>query len=177
MLKMQIDLTSIARRCYNVIKRRWFMSILDVNLTSIILRQNNSWKMMKRQIELTSIPGHSYNVHSVIESRAVTRTLIGGGGGGGCKFIYSCSARQISFRIDQFEFDWKKYRRAEHEYMNIHHPPPPTNVLVTVLMERGQIVNRQRKIPLNRWVERIVSNTRVDLFKTKLKKVKNNVHA
>ena len=77
---------------------------------------------MKRQIELTSIPGHSYNVDSVIESRAVTRTLIGGGG---CIFIYSCSARQISFQIDQFEFDWKKYRRAEHEYVNIHHPPPP----------------------------------------------------
>ena len=56
------------------------MSILDVNLTSLILRQNNFLKMMKRQIELTSIPGHSYNVHSVIESRAVTRTLIGGGG-------------------------------------------------------------------------------------------------
>ena len=126
-----------------------FMSILDVNLTSIILRQNNFWKMMKRQIELTSIPGHSYNVHSVIESRAVTRTLIGRG----CIFIYSCSARQISFQIDQFEFDWKKYRRAEHEYMNIH--PPPTNVLVTALVERGQIVNRQRKITLNRWVERI----------------------
>ena len=60
--------------------------------------------MMKMQIELTSISGHSCNVHSVTESRAVTRTLIGGGG----IFIYSCSARQISFQIDQFEFDLKK---------------------------------------------------------------------
>ena len=82
------------------------MSKLDVNLTSVILRQNNFLKLIKRQIELTSIPGHSHNVHRVIESRAVTGTLIGGGG---CIFIYSCSARQISFQIDQFEFDLKKY--------------------------------------------------------------------
>ena len=150
MLKMQIDLTSMARRWYNVIKRRCFnvkirrphdakqftlkrrcenvenanrsdvdcktffttslndvdfMSKLDVNQTSIILRQNIFLKMMKRQIELTSIPGHSYNVHSVIESRAVTRTLIGGVN----IRIYSCSARQISFQIDQLELGLKKY--------------------------------------------------------------------
>ena len=37
--------------------------------------------------------------------RAVARTLIGGGG---CIFIYSCFARQISFQIDQFEFDLKR---------------------------------------------------------------------
>ena len=30
--------------------------------------------------------------------RAIARTLIGGGGGG-CIFIYSCSARQVSFQI------------------------------------------------------------------------------
>ena len=40
--------------------------------------------------------------------RDVTRTLIGGGGGGGggrgCIVIYSCSARRVSFQIDQFEF-------------------------------------------------------------------------
>ena len=30
------------------------------------------------------------------------------GGGGGCIFIYSCSARRISFQIDQFEFDLKR---------------------------------------------------------------------
>ena len=79
--------------------------------------------------------------------------------------IYSCSARQISFKIDQLEFDLKKS------------PPPTTNVPVTALMERGQIVNRQRKFTLKRWFERIVSNTRMDLFKTKLKKAKYNVHA
>ena len=32
--------------------------------------------------------------------RAVTKALIGGGGGGGCIFIYSRSARQISFEIN-----------------------------------------------------------------------------
>ena len=32
--------------------------------------------------------------------RAVARTIIGGGGG--CIFIYSCSARRISFEIDCF---------------------------------------------------------------------------
>ena len=42
-----------------------------------------------------------------VEVRDVTRTSIGGGGGG-CIFIYSCSARRVSFQIDQFEFDLKR---------------------------------------------------------------------
>ncbi len=50
----------------------------------------------------------------------VTRALIGGGGG--CIFIYSCSARRISFEMNLIS---KEIRRAEHEYMNIHPPPPP----------------------------------------------------
>ena len=41
-----------------------------------------------------------------LAARAVARTLIGGGGG--CIFIYSCFARQISFQIDEFEFDLKR---------------------------------------------------------------------
>ena len=53
---------------------------------------------------------------------------MGGGGGGGCIFIYSCSARRISFEI---KFISKEIRRAEHEYMNIH---PPINALVTPLV-------------------------------------------
>ena len=44
-----------------------------------------------------------------LSSRAVTRTLIGGGG---CIFIDSCSARLISFQIDQFEFDLKRNSSA-----------------------------------------------------------------
>ena len=42
------------------------------------------------------------------DNRAVARTLIGGGGGGGCLFIYSCSARLVSFQIDKFEFVFKR---------------------------------------------------------------------
>ena len=38
--------------------------------------------------------------------RAVARTLIGGGGG--CLFIYSYSARLVSFQIDKFEFHFKR---------------------------------------------------------------------
>ncbi len=59
-------------------------------------------------------------IHSFIwpPSRGVTRALIGGGGGG-CIFIYSCSARRISFEI---KFISKEIRRAEHEYMNIQPP-------------------------------------------------------
>ena len=41
-------------------------------------------------------------------------------GGGGCIFIYSGSARLISFEID---FISKETSRAEPEYMNIHPPP------------------------------------------------------
>ena len=59
--------------------------------------------------------------------RAVARTLIGGGGGG-CIFIYSGSARLISFEIN---FISKETSRAEPEYMNIH---PPISVLATALI-------------------------------------------
>ena len=58
----------------------------------------------------------------MLMSRAVTRTLIWG-----CIFIYSCFAQQISFQIDEFEFDLKRNPSAEHEFMNIH---IPINVLV-----------------------------------------------
>jgi hypothetical protein len=47
----------------------------------------------------------------------VTRALIEGGG---CIFVYSCSARLISFEMN---LNSKEIRRAEHEYMNIHPPP------------------------------------------------------
>ena len=41
---------------------------------------------------------------SEVAIRAVARTLIGGGG----LFIYSCSARLVSFQIDKFEVDFKR---------------------------------------------------------------------
>ena len=59
-------------------------------------------------------------------TRAVARTLIGGGG---CIFIYSGSARLVSFEIKLIS---KEISRAEPEYMNIH-PPPPISVLATAL--------------------------------------------
>ena len=56
--------------------------------------------------------------------RAVARALIGGGGGGGggCIFIYSGSARLVSFEVKLIS---KEVSWAEPEYMNIHPPPPP----------------------------------------------------
>ena len=52
------------------------------------------------------------------------------GGGGVYIFIYSCSVRLISFKMNLIS---KEFRRAEHEYMNIPPPPPPINALVTPL--------------------------------------------
>ena len=43
------------------------------------------------------------------------------GGGGGCIFIYSGSARLVSFEIKLIS---KEVSRAKPEYMNIHPPPP-----------------------------------------------------
>ena len=54
---------------------------------------------------------------SILSKRAVTRVLIGGP-----IFIYSCFARQISFKIDEFEFDLERSLKAEHDYLNIHPP-------------------------------------------------------
>ena len=63
-------------------------------------------------------------------ARAVTRALIGG-----CIFIYSGSARLVSFEIKLIS---KEVSRAEPENMNIHLPPPPISVLATALkMARG----------------------------------------
>ena len=41
--------------------------------------------------------------------------------------MYSCYARRISFEINP---NSKEIRRAEHEYMNIKHPPPPPPISV-----------------------------------------------
>ncbi len=61
-------------------------------------------------------------------ARAVARAY---GGGGGCIFIYSCSARRISFEISCLVIS-KEISRAEHEYMNTP-PPPPIYALATAL--------------------------------------------
>ena len=67
------------------------------------------------------------NSSRIKATRAVARALIGGGG---CIFIYSGSARLVSFEIKLIS---KEATRAEPEYMNITPPPPPISVLVTVL--------------------------------------------
>ena len=64
--------------------------------------------------------------------RGETRALIGGGGGGGNIHIFlfcptNVFSNQLSLRLIS-----KEIRRAEHEYMNIH-PPPPINALVSPL--------------------------------------------
>ena len=51
-------------------------------------------------------------------TRAVARSV---NGEGGCIFIYSGSARLVSFEIKLIS---KEASRAEPEYMNIHPPPP-----------------------------------------------------
>ena len=57
----------------------------------------------------------------LLTSRAVARMLIGGG----CIFIYSCFARQISFQIDQFEFDLKRNSSGRTWIYEFTPPPPP----------------------------------------------------
>ena len=52
--------------------------------------------------------------------------------GGGCIFIYSGSARLISFEIN---FISKQTSRARPEYINIH---PPINALATALVASCQ---------------------------------------
>ncbi len=62
-------------------------------------------------------------------NRAVARALIGGGG---CIFIYSCSARLISFEINLKTTDFKRNSSGItriYEYT----PPPPINALATAL--------------------------------------------
>ena len=68
---------------------------------------------------------HEYLSHLYTDvCSAVARALIGG-----CIFIYSGSARLVSFEIKLIS---KEVSQAEPEYMNIH-PPPPINVLATAL--------------------------------------------
>ena len=54
----------------------------------------------------------------------LTRTLIGGGVGGVYSYIHVLPARFL-FKLRYLNLIWKETRRAEHEYMNIHTPPPP----------------------------------------------------
>ena len=72
------------------------------------------------------------------ESRAVSSEIIGGVGGWWCIFIYSCSARRISFESDCFY-------GSEHGYMNIH-PPPHYRVYRHGLV-KGNSMNIEIRFP------------------------------
>ena len=63
-------------------------------------------------------------------SRGETRALIGGGG---CEYSYLLVLPdEFHLKSAVIKLISKEIRRAEHEYMNIH-PPPPINALVSPL--------------------------------------------
>ena len=64
-------------------------------------------------------------------TRAVARALIGGGGGD--MFIYSCSARLISFEINLKTTDFKRNPSGITRIYEYPPPPPPINALATAL--------------------------------------------
>ena len=67
--------------------------------------------------------------------RAVARALIVGGGGGWCIFIYSCSARLISFEINLKTTDFKRNPSGITQIFEYTPPPPPPiNALATALI-------------------------------------------
>ena len=69
--------------------------------------------------------------------RAVARALIGGGGG-----VYSyirVMPDEFLLKSVVFKLISKEISRVEHEYMNIHPPPPPPiNALATALFAVGR---------------------------------------
>ena len=71
----------------------------------------------------------------LLKLRGETRALIGGGGGGGV-FIYSCSARLISFEMNLKTTDFKR---------NIH---PPINALVSLQLKLSK--TKHNKTPITK---------------------------
>ena len=67
----------------------------------------------------------------MVINRAVARALTGGGG---CIFIYSCSARLISFEMNLKTTDFKRNRSGITRIYEYTPPPPPINVLATALV-------------------------------------------
>ena len=81
------------------------------HITKQFLKLNSS--EYGRILFLHRVLGPVHMGKSYLGCRAVARTLIGGGGG--CIFIYSGSARLVSFEIKLIS---KEISRAEPEYMN-----------------------------------------------------------
>ena len=70
-------------------------------LTNFVIAEEEASPMEKLQGDISRM----LVMLQSLTIRAVPRTLIGGGV---CLFIYSCSARPVSFQIDKFEFDFKR---------------------------------------------------------------------
>ena len=74
---------------------------------------------------------HNFRIlQEQLSFRAVARALIGGGG------VYSyirVMPDEFLLKSVVFKLISKEISRAEHEYMNIH-PPPPINALATSLL-------------------------------------------
>ena len=73
-----------------------------------------------------------------IANRAGARALIWG------VYINIFSFCQINFFCNQLLFELfqiKEITRAEHEYMNIHPPPPPINVLAPALIAKSSDID------------------------------------
>ena len=73
----------------------------------------------KKRVSVTMFPFPCF--------RAVTKALIGG-----WIFIYSCSARQISFEIS-CHYSWFQKKFESRTRIYEYAPPPPINALVTAL--------------------------------------------
>ena len=63
-------------------------------------------------------------VGEALTNRAVARALIGGGGGGGVYSYIRVMPDEFLLKSVVFKLISRKISRAEHEYMNIHPPPP-----------------------------------------------------
>ena len=65
-----------------------------------------------------------------------------------CVLIYSCSARQVYFKIDQFEFDLKRNSSGRTQmYKHSPTPPsPPNNVLAMALFTCAEINSRMSNL-------------------------------
>ena len=78
------------------------------------------WSRFSNVLHLCKRHGHTQTIST---TRAVARALIRGGGGG--VFIYSCSARLISFEINLKTTDFKRNSSGITRIYEYTPPPPP----------------------------------------------------
>ena len=102
---------------WKISRRAWLLYKFVIILQNLIKAYHRKSGKSKYDRKLTEL--------DVETTRAVARALIGGRG---CIFIYSGSARLVSFEIKLIS---KEASRAEPEYMI--YTPPPISVLATAL--------------------------------------------